>query len=574
MLPPPRMADKKNRNWQAIAVFLALMGVMTGCKPAGPRALLNGKRFIEEGRYEEAVESLNTATSILKTNAQAWNYLGLAYQYAGKPSNAVPAYEQALRIDHDLTEAHFNLGCLWLDENKLDAAKVEFSAVTLRRATSVDGWLKLGQTKLRMRDIAGAEGSFNEVLKLSPQNPEALNGLGMAALQRNRPRDAAQFFNNALKAKPDYAPAVLNLAVVDQAYLNDRPGAIQRYHEYLALNPPRQNADAVNAALRGLELPASATNRPVTNVVAQPRMETPKPTNVVAVAASPSKPEPAKPIVESHPAPAPPVERPMTNPPPVTRVTMTPTTATPPMVTNTVPPKRNLFERINPLNVFRAREERGTTVTPLPPEKNMGTVTPLPPVTNSPTPVVHAATPKPEITSPAAASFARYKYHSLKPKAGNRAAAEQPFANGLQAQNAGQYAEATRDYLQAAQADPTYFGAQYNLGWAAASAGNLGQSLLAYEYCLVLKPDSADARYNFALVLKRSNYAVDAVEELEKIVADNPQDARAHLAAGNLYAEQLHDPVRARAHYSKVLELDPNNSQATAIRFWMYSNPQ
>jgi len=60
---------------------------------------------------------------------------------------------------------------------------------------------------------------------------------------------------------------------------------------------------------------------------------------------------------------------------------------------------------------------------------------------------------------------------------------------------------------------------------------------------------------------------------LEKIVTASPNEVRAHLALGNLCAQQLHDGLRARQHYLKVLELDPANPQATDIRFWLSSNP-
>jgi Flp pilus assembly protein TadD len=45
-----------------------------------------------------------------------------------------------------------------------------------------------------------------------------------------------------------------------------------------------------------------------------------------------------------------------------------------------------------------------------------------------------------------------------------------------------------------------------------------------------------------------------------------------HLALGNIYAQQLHDPAQARAHYLKVLQLDPRNPQATDIQFWLSAN--
>ena len=87
------------------------------------------------------------------------------------------------------------------------------------------------------------------------------------------------------------------------------------------------------------------------------------------------------------------------------------------------------------------------------------------------------------------------------------------------------------------------------------------------------RPGSSDTRYNFALALKAADYPVDAANELKKILAGNPNDVRAHLALGNLYAQQLRDPAQARQHYLRVLAIDPGNSQAPDIQFWLSANP-
>src|SRR5690348_17087581 len=50
------------------AWFLALC-LITGCMPAGPGALLDGKRLVEQGKYPQAIKKLTNATSLLPTNA-------------------------------------------------------------------------------------------------------------------------------------------------------------------------------------------------------------------------------------------------------------------------------------------------------------------------------------------------------------------------------------------------------------------------------------------------------------------------------------------------------------------------
>lgn len=246
------MLTIKNRAAGKWAVSAALIAVLTGCTPPGPRALLSGKKLLDQGRYTEAIEKLERAGTLLKTNALAYNFLGLAYHHAGQPASATRAYKHALVLNHDLVEAHYNLGCLWLDEgtpDKLEGAKAEFTAFTLRKGNSSAGFLKLGSVYLKTREPQAAERSFNDALRLAPNNPEALTGCGLARLQKARFTEAAQFFKAALKSQPQHAPALLNLAIVEQQYLRDRQRALEHYQQYLGLTPPALNQDAVKAVV-------------------------------------------------------------------------------------------------------------------------------------------------------------------------------------------------------------------------------------------------------------------------------------------------------------------------------------
>src|SRR5258708_40355093 len=99
MLPRRRMATKKKdlqAVWKILPALLAVIW-LAGCTPPGPGAVREGKRLIDEGEYEAAGEKLKLATSLLRTNAMARNYLGIACQHAGQPAEAQEAYQNALK---------------------------------------------------------------------------------------------------------------------------------------------------------------------------------------------------------------------------------------------------------------------------------------------------------------------------------------------------------------------------------------------------------------------------------------------------------------------------------------------
>jgi tetratricopeptide (TPR) repeat protein len=588
----------KERLGALLPIILAAAGLLTGCQPPGDRALLNGVQLLEKGRYSEAIENLNKATNLLPTNAIAWNALGLAYHYTGEFAAAENAYNRALSFDRDLTEARFNLGCALLEQEKGEAARTQFTTYLLRHGSSPEVLLKLGSAQLRMRDASGAEKSFQEILRLTPQNAEALNGLGLAKVQRGRPQEASQYFLNARKADPGFAPALLNLAILKHQHLRDRAGALQDYRAYTVLNPPPPNSEAVSALIRSLESEMPAPVHPTlssppaqtnVNFVAATQKSVALNTNTSRPTVIASKPEPlpsvtktqvasnptrvgatstpATPTVENVKVPDEPIIKPaqdITIPPRETVKTGTPvesSTASQSQETTTAKPtKRTFLQTINPLNLFHGQDgATGQTFQ----------ATSDPATSSASGPAAKTVT-----EGGASASATRYQYAALAmPSSGNRAEAERAFSRGLQAQTSRKYAQAIEAYREATRLDPAFYEAHYNLALTYSRQNNSAAALPSYEKALAIRPDAADARYNFALLLMQSHFTMDAINEFEKAIAAHPTEARAHLALGNIYAQDLHLPAKARVHYRRVIEIDPRHPQASAIATWLKANP-
>jgi tetratricopeptide (TPR) repeat protein len=595
----------KNRVTKGSALLLAVAAGLVGCAPPGPSALLQGARLIDERKYSEALVQLRRATSLMPTNAAAWNYLGLACQYSGQPADAEKAYSRALTLNRDLSEAHYNLGCLLLDHANYDGAKAHLTAYTLRRGGTAEALTMLGAAQLRSHELAAAEKSLTDALKLNPRSPEALNLAGVARAERGRFAEAIPFFNNALSQQPNFAPAVLNLAVVSQVHLKDRQAALKRYREYLSLNPPADRVEQARAAASQLELeltpvvhpPPPVTTAtppgPATNIAKAPvRVATPPPaqnsqTNVVAVA--PVVPTRTNPIAE---APKPPPTSPPVRTQPVETVEVasdpsfkpaqevamnynkpaasSPSRTDTPSVQTTTndPPKRGFLQRINPLNLIHSPEKSTTRQTS---PASAGSTT----AKSDLAPAGDAAGTPPDTAQPSATKgMARYAYKLPPPPTpGNREAADRLCAQGFQSQESGRLQEAIQSYRAATQQDPSFFRAQYNLALALAQSGSVEPALYSFEKAMAASPESVEARLSFALTLKQARYYLDSAQELEKVAAESPADTRAHLALGNLYSQQLHQPSRARQHYLKVLETDPGHPQASSIHYWLVANP-
>ena len=313
--------------------------------------MLDGERLLKERKYPSGREPAELPPSLLPANAQAWNHLGLAYHKAGQPSGALKAYEQARRLDPNLSAARYNLGCLLLEQDNPQAAATELTGYTVLNRDSAEGFLKLGLAQMRTRQWDSAERSLQSAVRIQPSLVEAWNALGVIHTQRKRPKEALTCFTQALQKRADYPPAVLNLAILNQHYLNNRPLALQRYEEYLQLEPKARDLAALQETTRQLRAelnppirrdvasadvaPTAAQSPAPSNAPASPRVTTtvapgrspadsngvansfpvtnrPKPaTNLVAMANDPRTfarpaPEPPRRVESSAPA-APPV---------------------------------------------------------------------------------------------------------------------------------------------------------------------------------------------------------------------------------------------------------------------------
>ena len=89
-------------------------------------------------------------------------------------------------------------------------------------------------------DLREAKELYKKVIKMDPQNVQALNNLGVVYMKQKVYKWATIRLNDALKIKPDYADAHYNLACV-YAKTNDTQNSIHRLKDAVKLNPDVKN---------------------------------------------------------------------------------------------------------------------------------------------------------------------------------------------------------------------------------------------------------------------------------------------------------------------------------------------
>ncbi len=271
---------------RALAIVAAACVLLTGCAPPGVRALHKGDRLVQAGKYDAAIEALTQATNLLgreemEAQAKARNLLGLAYHGKGNAARARVCYEQALELNRNnaVVEADYNLGCLELEQTNLAAARDAFTTYTTWRAQDWNGFMKLGTVDYRLATKSANADSARrlnyeharrdyDAANRIKQTAEAWNNVAMIDLammdlqRRPAPSRAALSnvvaeFKAALVCDTNYAPALLNLAVVyDPAgpcKFGDVQSAIDAYRRYLALTPPPPHAAEIGLMVTNMD---------------------------------------------------------------------------------------------------------------------------------------------------------------------------------------------------------------------------------------------------------------------------------------------------------------------------------
>ena len=187
--------------------------------PSSAEALYGlGSVYLKQQKNGEARESFERAIKLRAgypdTLPDAWNNLGLLATREGRTAEAIPYFQEALRLSPDHLIALDNLGNAYRQQKEWDKARKVLERAVAIGPEDAEANYSLGMVLAQTDDTEHAFEYLRRALKVRPAYPEALNNLGVLYLRTRRRDEAVTTFEECMRVAPTFDQSYLNLARV------------------------------------------------------------------------------------------------------------------------------------------------------------------------------------------------------------------------------------------------------------------------------------------------------------------------------------------------------------------------
>jgi tetratricopeptide (TPR) repeat protein/peroxiredoxin len=177
-----------------------------------------GSIYLKQQKNSEARDSFERAiklhASYPDTLPNAWNNLGLLTAREGRTTEAIPYFQEALRLSPDHLVALENLGNAYRQQKQWDEARKVLQQAVAIGPQDPEANYGLGMVFAQLDDSDRAYEYLQRALKFRPEYPEALNNLGVLYLRTQRRDEGVASFEECIRVAPTFDQSYLNLARV------------------------------------------------------------------------------------------------------------------------------------------------------------------------------------------------------------------------------------------------------------------------------------------------------------------------------------------------------------------------
>jgi predicted TPR repeat methyltransferase len=219
-------------------------------------------------KNQDAIQSLTTALKIQPEFTQAHGQLGLLLQQGGDFSGALEHYQERIRLEPNHAQTYVNMGAILVKQGNLTQGIEHFKKALQIEPQHTEAHYNLGSTYLSM---SKPDEALQHYLQSIGDNPDADTYFNIAVIYsyKDRHGDAIDYFNSALKLRPDFFESHVNLGAT-YLKIENYPKAIEHYQQALRLQPDNPEIEYILSAItEEHHKPTAAPNEFVSNLFDQ-----------------------------------------------------------------------------------------------------------------------------------------------------------------------------------------------------------------------------------------------------------------------------------------------------------------
>ena len=161
--------------------------------------------------YSSEITMWSDALNHCPNHARVHDNLGAAYQAAGRHTEGIRHYRQAIDLDPASPDTHFNLATALLEQGRLDEAAHSFRETIQLNPRHVLGYISLGNALAGRGAFEEALSQYRRAIQMHPRATAAHVNMGNALSSLGRLAEAVAAYEAALRIEPEYADAYYNL---------------------------------------------------------------------------------------------------------------------------------------------------------------------------------------------------------------------------------------------------------------------------------------------------------------------------------------------------------------------------
>jgi len=190
------------------------------------------------GKLNQRVGDLLTVVARHAT-AEAYNALGVLFAEGDELNCAIPAFEEALRLDEQDWRARYNLALALIKKGEEKKAADHFHILIQQKPDSPDAHNALGSLLQQQGELEAAVEEFKAALKCDPTFAVAALNLGQVLIDQKRYTDAIVCLQDVLKSSspPDLKPQLQTTLAVAYAENGQSDQAIGTLEKVIKAHP-------------------------------------------------------------------------------------------------------------------------------------------------------------------------------------------------------------------------------------------------------------------------------------------------------------------------------------------------